>query len=90
MKTLFLLWAEFETAIIPLSSISKEYLGLSPQMAAQKAICGELPLVTFRVGNTQKAPRMVHIRDLAEHIDREIANAKKERLRMGVIFSNFK
>ncbi|WP_176662090.1 pyocin activator PrtN family protein, partial [Staphylococcus hominis] len=39
-------------------------------------------LPTFRVGDTQKAPRMVHISDLAEHIDRRRTEAKKELARI--------
>lgn len=82
MNTAFLLMAEFETAVIPLSLIAEKFLGLRPSTAEQKAAEGKLSLPTFRVGDTQKAPRMVHISDLAEHIDRRRAEAKIELLRI--------
>lgn len=78
MNTTFLLMAEFETAVVHLSQIAEKYLGMRPSTAEQKAAEGKLSLPTFRVGDTQKAPRMVHISDLAEHIDRRRAEAKKE------------
>lgn len=82
MNTTFLLMAEFETAVIPLSLISEKFLGLRPSTAEQKAAEGKLSLPTFRVGDTQKAPRMVHISDLAELIDRRRAEAKTGLLRV--------
>lgn len=82
MNTTFLLMAEFETAVIPLSEIAEKYLGMRPATAENKALTGQLSLPTFRVGDTQKAPRMVHISDLAEHIDRRRAEAKMELLRI--------
>lgn len=82
MNTTFLLMAEFETAVVHLSQIAEKYLGLRPSTAEQKAAEGKLSLPTFRVGDTQKAPRMVHISDLAEHIDRRRTEAKKELARI--------
>ncbi|AKE12895.1 pyocin activator PrtN family protein [Serratia liquefaciens] len=82
MNTTFLLMAEYETAVIPLSQIAEKYLGMRPATAENKALIGQLSIATFRVGDTQKAPRMVHISDLAEHIDQRRAEAKKELLRM--------
>ncbi|HIB1682310.1 TPA: pyocin activator PrtN family protein [Salmonella enterica subsp. enterica serovar Muenchen] len=78
MNTMFLLMAEFETPTIPLSEIAERYLGMKPSTADKKASCGDLPLPTFRIGNTQKAPRMVHVSDLAEYIDNQRKEAKKE------------
>lgn len=78
MNTMFLLLAEFETPTIPLSDIAERYLGMKPSTADKKAGCGDLPIPTFRIGDTQKAPRMVHISDLAEYIDNRRKEAKKE------------
>ncbi|ECE6697025.1 pyocin activator PrtN family protein [Salmonella enterica] len=78
MNTMFLLLAEFETPTIPLSDIAERYLGMKPATADKKAGCGDLPIPTFRIGDTQKAPRMVHVSDLAEYIDNRRKEAKKE------------
>ncbi|WP_071883775.1 pyocin activator PrtN family protein [Serratia marcescens] len=78
MNTMFLLMAEYERSSIPLSEIAERYLGLRPSTAEQKAAEGKLPIVTFRVGNTQKSPRMVHVADLAELIDQRRKAAKEE------------
>ncbi|WP_336062661.1 pyocin activator PrtN family protein [Serratia sp. 201] len=78
MNTMFLLMAEYEKSNIPLSEIAERYLGLKPATAEQKAAEGKLPIATFRVGNTQKAPRLVHIEDLATLIDQRRKAAKEE------------
>lgn len=75
---MFLLMAEFETSTIPLSDISERYLGMKPSTADKKAGCGDLPIPTFRIGNGQKSPRMVHVSDLAEFIDKKRKDAKEE------------
>lgn len=78
MNTMFLLMAEFEKVNIPLSDIAEKYLGMRPSTADQKATEGKLPIATFRIGNTQKAPRLVHVQDLADHIDKQRKDAKEE------------
>ncbi|EAR5802884.1 pyocin activator PrtN family protein [Salmonella enterica] len=78
MNTVFLLMAEFGTATIPLSQIAERYLGMKPSTADKKAGAGDLPIPTFRIGDSQKAPRMVHVRDLAEFIDTRRKEAKEE------------
>lgn len=82
MNTLFLLMAEFETSTIPLADISERYLGMLPATADKKAGCGALPIPTFRIGDSQKAPRMVHVSDLAEFIDKKRSEAKEELRRL--------
>ncbi|MEI7125440.1 pyocin activator PrtN family protein [Pectobacterium carotovorum] len=78
MNTMFLLMAEFNTATIPLSDIAERYLGMKPVTADRKAGAGDLPIPTFRLGDTQKAPRMVHVKDLADFIDNRRKEAAKE------------
>ncbi|OCG72946.1 pyocin activator PrtN family protein [Gilliamella sp. Occ4-3] len=78
MNTVFLLMAEFNTPTIPLSQIAERYLGMKPETANKKAICGELSIPTFRLDQGQKAPRIVHIKDLADFIDMKREEAKKE------------
>ncbi|EPN6881999.1 pyocin activator PrtN family protein [Providencia rettgeri] len=77
MNTVFLLMAEFETSQIPLSVVAEKFLNLTPSYADRQAALGKLPFPTYR-DDSQKAPRMVHISDLAEWIDQQRNIAKKE------------
>jgi hypothetical protein len=69
MNTMFLLMAEYETATVPLSQVCEKYFGMKATTAERKASENKLPIVTFRTAESQKAPRMVHIADLADYID---------------------
>ena len=77
MNTFYLLMAEFETVTPSLANVSEKYLGLKPSTAEKKALLGELALPTFRIGESQKAPRLVHLGDLAEHIDKARKEARE-------------
>ncbi|ECJ3939271.1 pyocin activator protein PrtN [Salmonella enterica subsp. salamae] len=78
MNTLYFLMAEFETVTPTLADISEKYLGMKPRTAEDKAALGRLPIPTFRLGDTQKAPRLVHLEDLAHHIDKMREESKKQ------------
>ncbi|WP_407321799.1 pyocin activator PrtN family protein [Dickeya ananatis] len=78
MNTMFLLMAEFNTSTIPLADIAEKYFGMKPSTADKKAGAGDLPIPTFRLGDTQKSPRMVHVKDLADFIDGRRIQAQKE------------
>lgn len=82
MNTVFLLMAEFETSTIPLSLIAERYLGMKPETANKKANAGDLSIPTFRLDDGQKAPRIVHITDLADYIDKKRDEANKEFQKM--------
>ncbi|MDR6298234.1 pyocin activator PrtN family protein [Pantoea dispersa] len=83
MNTLFLLMAEYETATVPLSQVCEKYFGLKAATAERKAAENKLPIPTFRTAESQKAPRMVHISDLAEFIDRQRAESKAMHSALG-------
>ena len=51
-------------------------LGISMAEAQRRAARNELPVPTHRLADSQKAPLMVHIDDLAAHIDRCAAAAR--------------
>ncbi|MDW5502935.1 pyocin activator PrtN family protein [Pseudomonas lundensis] len=78
MNTMFLLMAKFNDANIPLADIAEQYMGMSAQMADRKATEGSLPIHTYRIGVSQKAPRMIHVKDLADYIDKQRKEAKEE------------
>lgn len=71
MQTVFLLMAIHNEVILPLSVVAENYLGMSPRRAKETAAAGTFPMPTFRLLKSQKAPRMVHIQDLADFIDRQ-------------------
>lgn len=78
MNTIFLLMAEYETTSIPLSMIADKYLGMKPETAAVRANEGALPIPTFRLADSNKSPRMIHLQDLAEFIDHRRDIARQE------------
>ncbi|WP_089083013.1 pyocin activator PrtN family protein [Aquitalea magnusonii] len=80
MKTLFLLMAQYEQPAIPLSAICELYFGLTAHEANRAAKLNRLPIPTFRVGTSQRAPRMVHVEDLAALIDKQRQAAMKSWL----------
>jgi hypothetical protein len=77
MNTAFLLMAQYQKAILPLSDICVAYFGCAKHTADQKAKAGTLPVPAFKCGTGQKGPYMVSINDLAQLIDerREAAKA---------------
>lgn len=62
MNTMFLLMAEYGSATVQLSQVCEKYFGLKPSTAEKRAAMGDLPIPTFRVAESQKAPRMIHIK----------------------------
>jgi len=76
MNTMFLLMAEYETATVPLSQVCEKYFGMKSATAERKASENRLPIPTFRTAESQKAPRMVHIADLADYIDQQREESK--------------
>ena len=75
---MFLLMAEYETTNILLADISEKYLGMAPSTANKKAAAGLLPFPVYRIGSTQKAAWVIHVQDLAEHINKQRDAAKAE------------
>ncbi|MBA6411147.1 pyocin activator PrtN family protein [Pseudoalteromonas sp. 5Ae-yellow] len=43
-----------------------------------KAKAKDLPIPTFKIGSSAKAPYYIHLNDLAEYIDAQRAKAKEE------------
>ena len=82
-KTLFMLMAQFDGApAVPLSECFT-YLGYASNTMAQRdALEGHLAVPTFRAKDSQKAPRMVMLEDLASHIDACAEQGRKEHKMM--------
>ena len=78
MNTVFLIMAEFESAEIPLDALAEKYLNLSPAQAKRRAARQALPFPVHRGSKRQKAPWLVHAKDLADHIDQQREQARRE------------
>lgn len=61
-----------------LDAVCSKYLNLSYDEARRRAAIGALPFPTFRLGQSAKAPLMVHVKDLAAHIDAAEEKARKD------------
>jgi hypothetical protein len=81
MNTLFLLMAQYSgQAVIPLSQVCADYMGLTVEKFKSKCLSGEIQIPITRLGaNSQKASLGIHVKDLAEYIDRQRAKATDEQ-----------
>lgn len=75
--TEFQLFVTYRDTVIPVDSICEKYLNLTPPEARRRALLNKLPFPTFRVVESQKAPIMVKLTDLASHIDRKHKQAEQ-------------
>ena len=79
--TLWMLMAQFNgQATVTLESICNTYFGMSIQKAASSALKCTLPVPAFRLAESQKSPWLVHLSDLAVHIDKCREQAAKENI----------
>ncbi len=80
MNTNFLLLAQYNGQLfIPLQQVCTDYFThLSPAMLERKVLEGKIKLPITRIEASNKAPRGVHIADLANYIDAQRAAALKE------------
>lgn len=81
MNTLFLLMAQYSgQAVIPLSQVCADYMGLTVEKFKSKCMSGEIEIPIVRLGaDSQKAALGVHIDDLAKYIDRQRLRATEEQ-----------
>lgn len=84
MNTLFLLMAQYGgQAVIPLSRVCADYMNLTVEKFKLKQMTGEIDIPVIRLGaNSQKAALGVHLKDLAEYIDRQRDKATKEQAKL--------
>jgi hypothetical protein len=80
MNTLFLLMAQYSgQAVIPISQVCTDYMGLTVEKFKSKCLSGEIDLPIVRLGaESQKAALGVHLSDLARYIDIQRARAKSD------------
>ncbi|SET78188.1 pyocin activator PrtN family protein [Thalassotalea agarivorans] len=76
---LYLLMAEFGSRMmIPLEELAQSVLGLSINVAKRRAKSCELPFPTVKLNDSQKAPYLVSINDLANYIEGRCNTARIE------------
>ncbi|MCK1492208.1 pyocin activator PrtN family protein [Bradyrhizobium sp. 180] len=79
MNTAFLLMAQYNTAIIPLELVCRDYFQhLTPDEFSRKATKGQIDLPVVRIEASQKAAKGVYLADLARWIDDRRAAARRE------------
>ncbi|MFJ7106716.1 pyocin activator PrtN family protein [Pseudomonas sp. NPDC098740] len=81
MNTLFLLMAQYDgQAVIPLDRVCADYMNLTVEKFKRKRLDGEIDVPVVRLGaDSQKAGLGIHIRDLADYIDKQREKALKEQ-----------
>jgi hypothetical protein len=83
MNTLFLLMAKHEAPIISAEECCREYFApLTLPVFLRKTAAGEIDLPVVRMEQSQKGAKMVHLKDLADYIDRQREAAAKELRQM--------
>jgi len=77
--TLWMLMAEFNgRGVVPLDEC-KTYLGYATTEEANRAaVDNKLPVPAFRIRDSKRSPRHVHLSDLAEHIDQAREKAARD------------
>ncbi|UQS17262.1 pyocin activator PrtN family protein [Pseudomonas sp. HS6] len=81
MNTLFLLMAQYDgQAVIPLDRVCTDYMHLTVEKFKRKQLDGEIDIPVVRLGaNSQKAALGIHLKDLADYIDRQREKATREQ-----------
>lgn len=81
MNTLFLLMAQYDgQAVIPLDRVCADYMNLTVEKFKRKCLDGEIDIPIVRLGaESQKAALGIHLRDLADYIDRQRERATVEQ-----------
>jgi hypothetical protein len=67
-------------AVIPLDRVCADYMNLTVEEFKRKRLDGEIDIPVVRLGaNSQKAALGIHLKDLANYIDRQREKAEKEQ-----------
>ncbi len=78
MLTHLALMSLYKAPNVALSVIAKQYFGISPEEANKRAAKNALPVPTFRLVDSQKAPLMVSCEELGNYIDQRAEEARKQ------------
>jgi len=79
MKTAMILLVQYETPLIPLEIVCRDFFQhMTPTTFMRKSLAGELKLPVVRIDDGQKATRGIMLTDLAKWIDDRHAHAVDE------------
>ncbi|MEE4697399.1 pyocin activator PrtN family protein [Pseudomonas alliivorans] len=81
MNTLFLLMAQYEgQAVIALDKVCADYMHITIEKFKRKCLNGKIDIPITRLGaESQKAALGIHIKDLADYIDKQRERVIKEQ-----------
>ncbi|EKO3401306.1 pyocin activator PrtN family protein [Vibrio fluvialis] len=78
MNISFALLARFGSPTVELKEVSKEFFGITPKTAEQRAKACDFPIPTFKLRDSERSPTLVKVEDLAAYIDKRYEEAKTE------------
>ncbi|AQM20528.1 MULTISPECIES: pyocin activator PrtN family protein [Vibrio] len=78
MNTNFALLARFGSPTVELKQISKEFFGITPKTAEQRAKACDFPVPTFKLRDSERSPTLIKIEDLAAYIDQRYEDARND------------
>ncbi|PNH84454.1 pyocin activator protein PrtN [Vibrio diazotrophicus] len=78
MNISFALLARFGSPTVELKEVSKEFFGITPKTAEQRAKACDFPIPTFKLRDSERSPTLVKIEDLAAYIDKRYEEAKTD------------
>nr|WP_240308374.1 pyocin activator PrtN family protein [Vibrio cholerae] len=76
MNTQFALLARYGSPTIELKVVCKEFFGITPKTAEQRAKACDFPIPTFKLRDSERSPSFVKVEDLAAYIDERYRSAK--------------
>ncbi|MDE1210809.1 pyocin activator PrtN family protein [Vibrio aestuarianus] len=78
MNTNFALLARFGSPTVELKQVSKEFFGITPKTAEQRAKACDFPVPTFKLRDSERSPTLIKIEDLAAYIDQRYEDARND------------
>ncbi len=82
-STLWMLQGRYEyMPIIPAKKVAQDFFGIEERAFLRKVDSGDIDLPIVKLERSQKALKGVHIKDLAELIDRRVESARRQQERI--------
>lgn len=79
LTTVDYLFMKYRSMTVELLTIIKDYYPhLSKAEALRKANKQEFPFSVFKLDSSKRAPFLVHVKDLASHLDKQYQQAEKD------------
>lgn len=80
MDTFYLLMAKYQAIVIPLPIVARDFFPhLEPDKLLRKISNGKIQIPLVRLdASSQKTAKGVHVKDLADYLDKQTEAARKE------------